>query len=82
MPFTKKSLISIRMDEKLLKSIDSYCSDRRYLSRSAFIERILSAVVNCANDNTLHNMLKVWDPYSAGYEVRFLRPVKPIPPKN
>lgn len=69
----KQKLISMRVEKELLKKIDEYCAARNYLSRSSFINRVLNAVVTCSDEDTLQNILETFEPYSAGYHVRFIK---------
>lgn len=69
----RQKLISMRVENELLKKIDEYCAARIYLTRSSFINRVLNAVVTCSDQDTLQNILETFDPYSAGYHVRFLK---------
>ena len=69
----RQKLISMRVENELLKKIDEYCAARPYLSRSSFINRVLNAVVSCSGEDTLQNILETYDPYSAGYHVRFIK---------
>lgn len=69
----RQKLISMRVENVLLKKIDEYCAARPYLTRSSFINRVLNAVVTCSDQDTLQNILETFDPYSAGYHVRFIK---------
>lgn len=69
----RQKLISIRVENELLKKIDEYCAARWYLSRSSFINHVLNAIVTCSDEDTLQNIVETFDPYSAGYHVRFLK---------
>lgn len=69
----RQKLISMRVENELLKKIDEYCAARTYLTRSSFINRVLNAVVSCSDQETLQNILETFDPYSAGYHIRFIK---------
>jgi len=69
----RQKLFSMRCEKTLLNKIDEYCAARPYLSRSAFINRVLNAVVTCSDAETLQNIVETYDPYSAGFHVRFLK---------
>lgn len=69
----RQKLISMRVKNELLKKIDEYCAARPYLSRSSFINRVLNAVVTCSDEETLQNIVETYDPYSAGFYIRFIK---------
>lgn len=69
----RQKLISMRVENELLKKIDEYCAARCYLTRSSFINRVLNAIVTCSDEDTLQNIVETYDPYSAGFHVRFLK---------
>ena len=46
-------LVSLRIDEELLKKIDKYADSHCYLSRSSIIHNILEGILN---DSSQHNL--------------------------
>lgn len=74
----KTKIVALRMSEESLKIISAYCGNRPYLNRSQVVNRIVDCVLACASEETLHNLIEVADPYSAGWSVQFTQVI----PKN
>lgn len=71
MPYRKLKLVSMRLPEKIINTIDEYAAKRRYMSRTQVVSNILLNVLECSDDFTLHKIIETWDAYSSGYTVHF-----------
>ena len=71
MPYRNLKLISMRLPEKIVNTIDEYAAKRRYMSRTQVVSNILLNVLECSDEFTLHKMIETWDAYSSGYTVHF-----------
>ena len=62
----KKKIVSIRLSEELLESIEKYLCSRPYQTRSSVIEKCVCAVLRCASDKDRHLILDTYDPFAEG----------------
>lgn len=73
MSYGKLKLVSMRLPEKIVNTIDDYAAKRRYMTRTQVISNILLNVLECSDEFTLHKMIETWDAYSSGYTVHFTK---------
>lgn len=66
-----KKLISVRLDQETLELIDTFLKNRKYYTRSAVIDKLLSVIMKCADDDTIWTMMTTSFPYEKGCTVRF-----------
>ena len=67
----KSQLISVRIEPEVMRSLEEYVGKQRYMTRSFVINRILNAVLNCAEPGTIYNMINTYHPREKGFVTRF-----------
>lgn len=55
--FTK--LVSVRVDIEIMKKLDDYLKDHRYLNRSSLINRILKKTIGNMTEDEFHNLIRL-----------------------
>lgn len=63
-------LISLRLDEGLLSTIDEIAAKQNYLDRSKVISRLLSSMVQCCQHQSIYQILNCYDPFSDGITIQ------------
>lgn len=66
-----KKLISVRLDQETLDKIDLFLQHQPYYTRSSVIAGLLYAVMKCADEKTLFDMMTTSFIFEKGYTVRF-----------
>lgn len=64
---SRLKLTSIRLDERVLEKCEAFIKNRRYLTRSDLINRLLLAVLENFNEEQLNEMCNEW--HWSNYEV-------------
>ena len=54
-----------------MRRLEEYVGKQRYMTRSFVINRILNAVLNCAEPGTIYNMINTFHPREKGFVTRF-----------
>lgn len=67
----KSQLISVRIEPEVMRRLEEYVGKQRYMTRSFVINRILNAVLNCAEPGTIYNMINTFHPREKGFVTRF-----------
>lgn len=67
----KSHLISVRLEPEVMRRLEKYVGKQRYMTRSFVINRILHAVLSCAEDGTVYNMINTYHPREKGFVTRF-----------
>ena len=66
-----KKLISVRLDPETLEKIDEFLKNRKYFTRSAIIDTLMSVIMKCTDDDTIWTMMTTSFPFEKGCTVRF-----------
>lgn len=64
-------LVSVRIEQRTLNKIEEFTKHRDYFTRSAVINKILSAVMLCSDDETIWDIVRVYSPETCGYTIDF-----------
>lgn len=67
----KSHLISIRIEPEVMRELKKYIGKERYMTRSFVINRILNAVLNCAEPGTIYQIINTYFPREKGFVIRF-----------
>lgn len=65
------TLISLRLDNAILKRFNEFCEKHDYYNRSLVINNVLKNIIECASDDEFWKIVSTFDAYSSGYEVKF-----------
>lgn len=68
-------MISLRMNKNVLRDVDRYVRNRRYLSRSRVIELCVTAFMQCATEGSKQRLFESLDPYDDGLVVSVSKPI-------
>lgn len=64
-------LISVRINHETLKSLDEFSEKSRFYNRSALINGILNAVMNCADAKSIAEMCRFNAKWHDGTTIQF-----------
>lgn len=67
----KSQLISVRIEPEVMQRLEEQVRKERYLKRSFVINRILNAVLSCADARTICQILITGYPREKGFVIRF-----------
>lgn len=67
----KSHLISVRIEPEVMQRLEEHVRKQAGVSRSFMINRILNAVLSCADASTIHQMLITGYPREKGFVIRF-----------
>lgn len=67
----KSHLISVRIEPEVMQRLEEQVRKERYLKRSFVINRILNAVLSCADARTICQILITGYPREKGFVIRF-----------
>lgn len=67
----KSHLISVRLEPEVMQRLEEQVRKERYLKRSFVINRILNAVLSCADARTICQILITGYPREKGFVIRF-----------
>lgn len=67
----KSHLISVRIEPEVMQRLEEQVRKERYLKRSFVINRILNAVLSCADARTICQILITRYPREKGFVIRF-----------
>lgn len=66
---TNRKLISVRVEQDLLKKIDKICKDDNSINRSHVINNLLSAMLRCYDGDLLWKIASCYDPFCDGFVI-------------
>ncbi len=64
-------LLSVRLDPETKRAIEQLTVHHPYWKRNAIINQLLTALIRCADNQAIWNMLSVTFAYEKGYVVKF-----------
>lgn len=64
-------LVSVRLEQRTLNKIEEFTKHRDYFTRSAVINKILTAVMFCADDDTIWDIVRTYSPETCAYTIKF-----------
>lgn len=67
----KSHLISVRIEPEVMQRLEEQVRKDRYIKRSFVINRILNAVLSCADEGTISKILITGYPREKGFVIRF-----------
>lgn len=67
----KSHLISVRIEPEVMQRLEEQVRKQRYVKRSFVINRILNAVLSCADERTICQILITGYPREKGFVIRF-----------
>lgn len=67
----KSHLISVRIEPEVMQRLEEHVRKQAGVNRSFVINRILNAVLSCADASTIHQMLITGYPREKGFVTRF-----------
>ena len=67
----KSHLISVRIEPEVMQRLEEHVRKQARVNRSFVINRILNAVLSCADASTIHQMLITGYPREKGFVIRF-----------
>ena len=67
----KSHLISVRIEPEVMQRLEEQVRKERYVKRSFVINRILNAVLSCADERTISQILITGYPREKGFVIRF-----------
>ena len=67
----KSQLISVRIEPEVMQRLEQHIRKERHITRSFVINRILNAVLGCADTRTICDILITGYPREKGYVIRF-----------
>lgn len=67
----KSHLISVRIEPEVMQRLEEQVRKERYMKRSFVINRILNAVLSCADARTICQILITGYPREKGFVIRF-----------
>lgn len=67
----KSHLISVRIEPEVMKRLEKQVGKQRYITRSFVINRILNAVLSCAEAGTIYHIINTYYPREKGFVIRF-----------
>lgn len=66
---SKNVIISVRLDDELLKKVDEFKRKASYLNRTKVITNCISAVLQCCSEDDTAKVVHTWDPYADGLQL-------------
>lgn len=67
----KSQLISVRIEPEVMKGLEEHVGKQKYMTRSFVINRILNAVLSCAEAETINHIINTFYPREKGFVIRF-----------
>lgn len=67
----KSHLISVRIEPEVMQRLEEHVRNRKVVNRSFVINRILNAVLSCADARTICQILITGYPREKGFVIRF-----------
>lgn len=67
----KSQLISVRIEPEVMKRLEKNVGRQIYMTRSFVINRILDAVLSCAEERTIYEIINTYYPREKGFVIRF-----------
>lgn len=67
----KSHLISVRIEPEVMQRLEEHVRNQSGVSRSFVINRILNAVLSCAEERTVSRILITGYPREKGFVIRF-----------
>lgn len=67
----KSHLISVRIEPEVMQRLEEHIRKKDGVTRSFMINRILNAVLSCADEQTIRQMLITAYPREKGFVIRF-----------